>query len=82
MRRLEEMFGNLFLVRSWQDLNRNLFAAMKLERTMMFSRTTDGGQTWSSPQAIGPSQTTDTQFLCTLNVLRDGKRLDLPTKLR
>src|SRR5204863_1007420 len=36
MHRLEEMFGNLFLVRSWQDLNRNLFAAMKLERTMMF----------------------------------------------
>jgi lipoprotein-releasing system permease protein len=36
MRKLNEMFGNLFLVRSWQDLNRNLFSAMKLERTMMF----------------------------------------------
>jgi lipoprotein-releasing system permease protein len=36
MRRLDQTFGNLFLVRSWQDLNRNLFAAMKLERTMMF----------------------------------------------
>jgi lipoprotein-releasing system permease protein len=36
MRRLDQAFGNLFLVRSWQDLNRNLFSAMKLERTMMF----------------------------------------------
>jgi lipoprotein-releasing system permease protein len=36
MRRLQELFGNEFSVRSWQDLNRNLFAAMKLERTMMF----------------------------------------------
>jgi lipoprotein-releasing system permease protein len=36
MHSLETMFNSQFLVRSWQDLNRNLFAAMKLERTMMF----------------------------------------------
>lgn len=36
MRELEQNYGTVFLVRSWQDLNRNLFSAMKLERTMMF----------------------------------------------
>lgn len=36
LRALEERYGHAFLIRSWQDLNRNLFAAMKLERTMMF----------------------------------------------
>ncbi|OGR91610.1 MAG: hypothetical protein A2992_01995, partial [Elusimicrobia bacterium RIFCSPLOWO2_01_FULL_59_12] len=35
-RDLRRMFGSQFLGRSWQDLNRNLFAAMKLERTVMF----------------------------------------------
>jgi lipoprotein-releasing system permease protein len=35
-RRLEELYGSAFFVRSWQDLNRSLFSAMKLERTMMF----------------------------------------------
>ena len=33
---LNETYGNVFWIRSWQDLNRNLFSAMKLERTMMF----------------------------------------------
>jgi lipoprotein-releasing system permease protein len=36
MSRLTQTYGNALLVRSWQDLNRNLFSAMKLERTMMF----------------------------------------------
>ncbi|MFN2594853.1 MAG: sialidase family protein [Actinomycetota bacterium] len=53
----------------------NYSVGLQLDRTMEFSRTTDGGQTWSAPQPIGPAQLTDTQFMCTLNVLRDGKLL-------
>lgn len=33
---LRQTLGTSLLARSWQDLNRNLFAAMKLERTVMF----------------------------------------------
>jgi lipoprotein-releasing system permease protein len=33
---LQERLGSTFWVRSWQDFNRTLFAAMKLERTVMF----------------------------------------------
>ncbi len=33
---LSERLGSAFWVRSWQDLNRPLFSAMKLERTVMF----------------------------------------------
>lgn len=36
VRAMQEALGSVFWVRSWQDLNRNLFSAMKLERTMMF----------------------------------------------
>jgi lipoprotein-releasing system permease protein len=33
---LQERFGNVFFLQSWQDYNKPLFSAMKLERTMMF----------------------------------------------
>lgn len=33
---LHERLGTTFWVRTWQDLNRPLFSAMKLERTVMF----------------------------------------------
>jgi lipoprotein-releasing system permease protein len=33
---IQQAAGPAFWVRSWQDLNRNLFSAMKLERTTMF----------------------------------------------
>ncbi len=35
-RALSERLGTGFWVRSWQDMNRPLFSAMKLERTVMF----------------------------------------------
>jgi len=35
-RELQDHVGSRFWVRSWQDLNRPLFSAMKLERTVMF----------------------------------------------
>lgn len=35
-RRLQQRLGPQFWVRSWHDLNRNLFAALKLEKAVMF----------------------------------------------
>jgi lipoprotein-releasing system permease protein len=35
-KQLQDRLGVGFWVRSWQDLNRSLFSAMKLERTVMF----------------------------------------------
>lgn len=35
-RRIQEQLGTSFWTRTWQDLNRSLFSAMKLERTVMF----------------------------------------------
>ena len=33
---LRQLLGGKYWVRSWQDLNRSLFSAMRLERTVMF----------------------------------------------
>ncbi len=35
-RSIQQKLGSPYWVRSWEDLNRNLFSAMKLERTVMF----------------------------------------------
>lgn len=34
--RLEATLGHIFIARDWMQLNRNLFSALKLEKTMMF----------------------------------------------
>ncbi len=34
--RLEDTLGTTFMARDWMQLNRNLFSALKLEKTMMF----------------------------------------------
>jgi len=35
-RKLQEMFGHKYVVKSWMDLDRNLVAALSLEKKMMF----------------------------------------------